>query len=308
MDTVFCIIVNQKSALIAPTPPGFCIVSDDRDGFLRRLKAAVRLGGGNAAVAKAADMPLSTLNTWLSGKAEPKLGPLVRIARVCGTTVDALAGFEDDGRARRSEALRDALDRAGGAGMVARALHVSEIMWRRYLAGELEPPRDLLERLERLAGLEAGALSAGARTVGREPDADVVCLPVLDVRAAAGPGAINEGAVVARRVPFSRVVLSRLGASPERVHGIVAAGDSMEPTIADGAMVLIDTARTALDQDGIYALVVDDQARLKRVARQTDGSVLLISDADRYPPERLDRDTASRLQVVGRAIWTERAL
>jgi phage repressor protein C with HTH and peptisase S24 domain len=55
-------------------------------------------------------------------------------------------------------------------------------------------------------------------------------------------------------------------------------------------------------------MVVDDQARLKRVAPNVDGSVMLISDTAGYPAERVAKADLDQIKVVGRVFWTEHFL
>lgn len=140
-------------------------------------------------------------------------------------------------------------------------------------------------------------------------DSDIVMLPVLGVKAAAGPGTWNDRADVERSIPFSRAHLRHLGIDPGQVHGIRAQGDSMWPTIVDGALVLVDSGRREIVGDYIWCLVVGDEARVKRVQKMLDGSLMLISDnRDLYSPERLDRVDAARVEIIGRVFWTEKVL
>lgn len=55
-----------------------------------RLREAVKLGGGNKAVAAKSGIPLRTLGNLLDGQ-EMKVGQLVRIAWACGVSMDWLA-------------------------------------------------------------------------------------------------------------------------------------------------------------------------------------------------------------------------
>lgn len=66
-------------------------------GFATRLKAAVQRSGGPKAVSEAAGVPLSTLNTYLAGTAEPKVTIAVRLAQALAVPlVDLLDGRDGD--------------------------------------------------------------------------------------------------------------------------------------------------------------------------------------------------------------------
>ncbi len=82
----------------------------------------------------------------------------------------------------------------------------------------------------------------------------------------------------------------------------------MEPTISDGAIVLIDASMRSFSGDAVYAISLDGDVRLKRLSRSLDGTILVLSDNPSYPPERLSPADAGALRVEGRVVWTERRL
>jgi phage repressor protein C with HTH and peptisase S24 domain len=275
-----------------------------------RITAAVKAAGGSTEVARRASMPLSTLTKYMAGNASPPALSLARIADACGVAIGGLVagltdGVEPPPRAR--DDIAKAIKAAGGRWMVSRRLRCGEPWLRQLEQGDVAAPSTFLRDLEQLAGIGPGTLNSPVNGNPAQPDPEVVHLPVLGVRVAAGAGGLNAEEPIEGIVPFSRLALERLGVAPERVHGIRAHGDSMEPTIGDGTLVLVDTGRKRLG-DGIYAVVIDDQARIKRVAPHVDGSVSLISDNPGYPAERVAKHDLDRIRVVGRAFWTERLL
>lgn len=141
------------------------------------------------------------------------------------------------------------------------------------------------------------------------PAGNVVEVPILDVTAGAGWGVENGEPEIRDMLPFPKTVLQRLGIRPEKVRGLRSGGDSMWPTIGDGQLVLIDTGVTDLHDGRIYAISAPDGLRLKRIQRQMDGSVVLISDnKELYQPEPVPKHEAMNIRVVGRAFWTEKLL
>lgn len=287
-----------------------------------RLTAAVKAAGGSSDVARRAGMPLRTLTKYMSGQTVIPAAALWRLAHVCGLSGEELFGDLDHFKAMLAPKagligrMKRAVSKIGAPSLVAFQLDVPLPRLQAYLSGNAEPPTEFLVRLATAAGepenwmLTGTARGMVAPPAEQTPETEgLTFVPVLDVKAAAGAGAINDGPTLTETLPFSTARLREMGVSPNKVHGIHARGDSMEPTIADGALVLIDTARTELTQDGVYAIVVDDQARLKRIAPGLDGSITVISDnRDRYPPERISRADLERIRVVGRAVWTERTL
>ncbi|CDO35022.1 S24 family peptidase [Novosphingobium sp. KN65.2] len=83
-------------------------------------------------------------------------------------------------------------------------------------------------------------------------------------------------------------------------------GDSMQPTIMDGDIVLIDTAHRRIDeQDRIWAVAYGDIGMVKRVRITSRSSVMLMSDNQVVSPiEAVDDE----MQVLGRVIWIGRRI
>ena len=75
----------------------------------------------------------------------------------------------------------------------------------------------------------------------------------------------------------------------------------MEPTIPDGARVLLDLKDNRL-REGIFGFRLDDELRVKRLRRINEG-VEIISDNPRYEPERLVGHDLDRFAVIGRVWW-----
>ena len=82
-----------------------------------------------------------------------------------------------------------------------------------------------------------------------------------------------------------------------------AMGDSMEPHIGNGDLLLVDTTDQTIRSFGIYVIEVRAERLVKRVQRKFDGSLILISDNTRYLPETIGPDLATDVRVVGRVIW-----
>jgi hypothetical protein len=134
-------------------------------------------------------------------------------------------------------------------------------------------------------------------------------IPVLNVDASAGFGAIAESETAHTRFGFDERWLARLtrarSASLSIIHVL---GDSMEPTLSDGDEVLVDASdQGSRLRDGIYVLRADDALVVKRVTLKPGGRKITISsDNPAYPSwDDVDR---SEIQVVGRVIWFGRAI
>lgn len=136
--------------------------------------------------------------------------------------------------------------------------------------------------------------------------ADFACLPVYDIRFAAGAGSVNEDETPIDHHLISMSLLRSLTDAPlDKIGMFQAAGDSMEPTIQNRDWVCVDMRLNRLVNPGIYAIVFEGEGLLKRVSRHLEnGTVTLISDNKRYEPQTLKKP--ERLHVVGRVILSIR--
>jgi len=167
-------------------------------------------------------------------------------------------------------------------------------------------PRELDEKdrrvLSRYFGVDEMVL--GAPTQPKDSTAEFVQVPILDIDASAGHGALAELEAKCSQFGFEEKWLRRLTASKASSLSIIyVLGDSMEPTLHDGDEVLVDSGdgHSRL-RDGIYVLRMDDALSIKRIALEPQGrKVSVTSDNPTYPSwNGLDR---RNINIVGRVIW-----
>ena len=138
-------------------------------------------------------------------------------------------------------------------------------------------------------------------------DASMVAIPRLDVRASAGPGAVDASEQIVSHMAFDRQWLRQLcGARPQDLSIIRVQGDSMTPTLADGDDIMVDRSDgIARLRDGIYVLRRDDELVVKRLAvNPVSRRVTLKSDNPAYP-DWPDCDPAN-VVIAGRVVWIAR--
>jgi len=90
--------------------------------------------------------------------------------------------------------------------------------------------------------------------------------------------------------------------SPDALKLFRASGDSMENTIEDGNILLVDTSRTDYHNGGIYVLTINNDWFVKRLRLKINGDLEIIPDNPKYEPEVLRPDTDIEINVVGRVI------
>ncbi len=133
--------------------------------------------------------------------------------------------------------------------------------------------------------------------------------------ASAGPGGVAWDRTVSR-YPFKRSWLRALGgASEERLAHfrlIMISGDSMEPLISHGELVLVDTnedTRNQVVNDGIYAIRTEDGDIIVKRLFMFENTLTIMSDNRKYKTYTKDLTNISLLDVViGRVVWVGKEL
>ncbi|MCA3365669.1 MAG: helix-turn-helix transcriptional regulator [Roseomonas sp.] len=221
----------------------------------------------------------------------------------------------EGGSAERVERLRDAIKLVGSARDAARLSGLPYGTLQNYIQGgelKLSNAASLARatgvRLEWLAnGLgpmladqsgEVATISAAATPPGH------VLLPLLEARAAAG----NHGGLRSDHlvdfIAFSESFLKQtLRRSPQNLALLTASGDSMDPTIRDGDLLLVDTSARRIEGSFIYVLAIGGGLLVKRIHLRRDGSVILKSDNPKYDAEEVPAVETPTLEVLGQVIW-----
>jgi len=136
-------------------------------------------------------------------------------------------------------------------------------------------------------------------------------VPLYDVRAAAGHGAVVEDEQVTDSLAFKRQwIHQELNANPNDLYLIYVDGESMEPTLRPGDIILVDRrSAQSVPRDGIYVLRMDGSLLVKRLQRLPGRQVKVTSDNTAYEPYTLGLDdTSDDLAIIGRVVWAGRRL
>lgn len=134
-------------------------------------------------------------------------------------------------------------------------------------------------------------------------DDDYALIPQYTAKGGCGPAYHNGHVEVRGGLAFKRDWLSRMGTKPENLSVIYAKGDSMAPTIEDGAVILIDHSQAELRDGRVYALARGDEVIVKRMVRDFAGGWIVRSDNPdkvRYGDFQVSDAT---VRIVGRVVW-----
>lgn len=207
------------------------------------------------------------------------------------------------------ERLQRLVQIAGSANALAKRSGISQSGIQRYLKGG-EPTRKMLITLAECTGVSLVWLMTGEGSeFAQQPKAQAAddevyaYVPLYDARCSAGSGAWNERARILVNLSFTRYSLRKKGLTPTDLACLRVDGDSMTGLLEDGDTVMIDHRRNTLEGGGVYVVLLDDHLYAKRLQRQFDGSVRIISHNKEYEPMTVPKERLAELQIVGRVVW-----
>lgn len=136
--------------------------------------------------------------------------------------------------------------------------------------------------------------------IARENDVDMVGIQHIDL--AYGLGAtFSDGYVDVEVLHFPKLWVETITHSPPALLTWTRGrGDSMEPTIKDGDLVLLDRSQRVIrEPDALWAFAVGTTAAIKRLRLKGD-RVQVFSDNPSVPP---DEEMLADINIVGRVVF-----
>ena len=130
---------------------------------------------------------------------------------------------------------------------------------------------------------------------------------MAEARLSAGNGSLEVSGNHERSYAFRLDFLLRKG-NPDAMVLMRVAGDSMQPEILDGDVVLLDQSKKDIMPGRIFAVGFDDSIYLKRIDKQPGKVILKSVNEEAYPPIELDirGDMAEYFRVIGKVVWSGR--
>jgi phage repressor protein C with HTH and peptisase S24 domain len=135
-------------------------------------------------------------------------------------------------------------------------------------------------------------------------------IPEIDVRASAGHGAVHEGLEETKATWLfpDPLIRHELRATPEHLRLITVDGDSMEPLLAPGDRILVDTSQRIPVPPGIF-VIWDGMGlvakRVEHVPSSDPPTITVRSINSEYAPYEL---TGEEVNIVGRVVWAGKRL
>ena len=184
---------------------------------------------------------------------------------------------------------------------LARALGV-DLLW--FMTGEGEPGPLKFNAMDPAVDAPRVMYSRASAEQSLADYADeIVLIPFIDAQVGAGPGVSNGDERTLDLHQYSRAWIDKNGLHAPALRRVKVAGDSMRPTIFDGDVALVNTAERKITNGKVFAFIVDGEARVKRLFKQFDGRIRVVSDNPdklQFPDEFLTPDHMP--EMVGRVV------
>ncbi len=132
---------------------------------------------------------------------------------------------------------------------------------------------------------------------------DFVPITRLSVEASAGPGALVDEETQTGFYAFNRRWLDRRQLDPGSLAVIAVRGDSMEPKLSDGDLILVDRAQRQIGDGIAYVLRLGDSLVIKHVQKVSASAIALLSANSLYPPREIELDKVDgEVEIIGRVV------
>ena len=205
----------------------------------------------------------------------------------------------------RIETTQD-LDRST-ARLISHLFSVNE-KW--LLSGEGEEPD--WEKLTNAAVRETLQILANSAANDEQNGRPItsVPIPIFDAVPNMGGGNIveQEGFITGQLpIPYNIYHSGFRRFDQQKLAAFCAEGDSMSPTISSGDYVVV-TMDQQFRGDGIYLVQLYESLLIKRLQRQLDNTILLISDNQQYREQTVTEADENALKVLGRLLWVSHML
>lgn len=175
---------------------------------------------------------------------------------------------------------------------LAKKLGVSTSTISMYEVGKREPDFETEEKIADFFNTDLNILRGRDTELSIAPGA--VVIPVLGRVAAGIP-------LTAAEYIIDTEEISQAMASDGEYFGLKVKGNSMEPKISDGDVVIVRKQSDADDGDIVIALVNGDDAVVKRLKKYTDG-IALISNNPVYDPMYFSKSEIKEkpVEIIGK--------
>jgi len=202
---------------------------------------------------------------------------------------------------------------------LANKLGINENQIGKWERGDARPRPDMedslaeffkIDPLDLYTSPDEGPTRGGDETAFAE-EKDYVLIPLYDLEASAGDGrVVEEPREPQKHLAFQLSwIKGKKGLSRKDLLLVTVVGDSMEPTLREGDVVLVDRSKSHVPEDGLYVLRVDNTMLVKRLHKLSYRTLRVICDNDAYGYFDFDvKGPPKDLRVLGKVVWIGREI
>ena len=133
---------------------------------------------------------------------------------------------------------------------------------------------------------------------------EIVFIRLVKAVPRAGTGSLETDSDTVSLYSFHTSFIRRKGGTPETMVLFNIDGDSMEPTVSAGDMVMINQSLNDIRSGSIYLIRFEGELMLKRLERRPGGEVLIRSDNEKYDDIAIKKDQDHiDFEIFGRMVW-----
>lgn len=136
-----------------------------------------------------------------------------------------------------------------------------------------------------------------------EDKAELQCL--YEVERADGRGTEVTSGRNGYRLPFSKQILALKNINPEDARALLIEGNSMDPVLRHGCMVVLHTVPAPIEEGKMYVLDYDGQIVVRLLFKLANhGLRLRCYNTHDYPDERLSAEfIKTHIKILGKVFW-----
>lgn len=139
---------------------------------------------------------------------------------------------------------------------------------------------------------------------GIEQEDDFITIPKIEIDVSAGNGSLVVSENVSEGMKVTRQWLLNEGFEHSKLVMLTARGDSMEPSIPNGASLIVDKCHASFkDEDGIFVLRIGESLFVKRLRYDhLNYELSIISDNPIYPVTQVKANQLNDICVIGKVV------
>lgn len=183
--------------------------------------------------------------------------------------------------------------------------------------------RETVEKLAELLKVDAGWLLTGSSAepshknegipvVAWESPEDLdpnmyVVIPHVDIKFSAGNGHLAAYEPSQKNIGSAQLLswVHKKKISPKNLITVDIDGDSMEPNIKSGSVVMLNKSVNTLEQiqsGKVYAIRYGNELKIKRLSRRFDGALIIDSDNLQYQREIVEPEQLEHISIIGKYV------